>query len=88
MIAKTVRIKNHLGIHARPAALIVKEAAQYTADIYLSKGETQRINGKSIMGVMMLAAEEDSEVLVEAEGEDDVVAVENIANLLESNFEV
>jgi phosphocarrier protein len=88
MISKTVRIYNHLGIHARPAALIVKEAAQYSADIYFSKGETQRINGKSIMGVMMLAAEEGSEVLVEAQGEDAAAAVENLAQLFESNFEV
>lgn len=88
MIAKTARINNHLGIHARPAALVVKAAAHYVADIYLSKGETQRINGKSIMGVMMLAAEEGSEVLVEAEGEDAAAAVESLATLLESNFEV
>ncbi len=80
-------VNNRLGIHARPATLLVQAAAKFTADIFLSKGDTRRINGKSIMGVMMLAAEHGSEVLVEAEGEDAAHAVESLAALLESNFE-
>ena len=88
MTSKLATVKNHLGIHARPSALIVRSAAKFKAEIYFSKGETQRINGKSIMGVMMLAAEQGSEVLVEAEGEDEAQAVEILAQLLESNFEV
>ena len=88
MTSKTARVTNHLGIHARPSALVVRSAAKFKAEIFFSKGETQRINGKSIMGVMMLAAEQGSEILVEAEGEDEGEAVEVLAQLLESNFEV
>jgi phosphocarrier protein HPr len=80
-------VKNPLGIHARPAALVVKEASKYGAGIYLSTDMAQRINGKSIMGVMMLAAEHGAEVLVEAEGEDAAAAVAALAALLESDFE-
>ena len=87
MIEKQVVIKNRLGIHARPATLLVQSASKYEADIYLSKGDVRRINGKSIMGVMMLAAEQGSEVLVEAEGRDASEAVESIGGLLESSFE-
>ncbi len=84
---KLAVVKNRLGIHARPATLLVQAAAKFTADIFLSKGDTRRINGKSIMGVMTLAAEHGSEVLVEAEGEDAVEAVESLAAVLESSFE-
>jgi phosphocarrier protein len=87
MAEKTVTINNPLGIHARPAALLVQAAAQFKADIYLSKGEVQGVNGKSIMGVMMLAAEQGAEVTVRAEGEDADAAVEELGALLQSNFE-
>ncbi len=87
MVEKQVVIANRLGIHARPATLLVKAAAKFTAEIYLSKGETRRINGKSIMGVMMLAAEQGSEVLIEADGSDASLAVESLAQLLQSDFE-
>lgn len=88
MKSKTATVKNHLGIHARPSALVVRSASKFKAEIFFSKGDTQRINGKSIMGVMMLAAEQGSQILVEAEGEDENEAVEILAQLLESNFEV
>ena len=87
MIDKTVVVTNPLGIHARPAALIVQEAARFAAEITLSKGDVTHINGKSIMGVMMLAAENGSEVKIVAEGMDAEVAVRAIGDLLESNFE-
>ena len=87
MQERTVVINNPLGIHARPAALVVQAASRYGADIYLSKGDTRNVNGKSIMSVMMLAAEQGSEVTVAAEGEDAEVAVEELAALLQSNFE-
>ena len=70
MIEKTVVVTNRLGIHARPATVFVQAAAKFQADIFLSKGDVSRVNGKSIMGVMMLAAEQGAEVLVEAEGTD------------------
>ena len=87
MIQKTVVVTNRLGIHARPAALLVQGASRFKADVFLSKGEVQRINGKSIMGVMMLAAEHGAEVLVEADGEDEAEAVESVGHLLASKFE-
>ena len=87
MVKKTVVVTNPLGIHARPAALVVQSAARFEADILLSKGDIQRINGKSIMGVMMLAAEQGAEILVEAEGADAEAAMEAVAELLASSFE-
>ncbi|MEC7226121.1 MAG: HPr family phosphocarrier protein [Candidatus Latescibacterota bacterium] len=87
MIDKTVVITNPLGIHARPAALIVQEAAQFAAEITLSKGDVTHINGKSIMGVMMLAAENGAEVTITADGDDEIEALEKIAALMQSNFE-
>ena len=87
MVAMEAVIGNRLGIHARPATLLVKAAANFEAEIYLSKGNIRRINGKSIMGVMMLAAEQGATVLVEAEGPDEEEAASAIAGLLASSFE-
>ncbi len=87
MIEKTVVVTNRLGIHARPATVFVQAAAKFQADIFLSKGDVSRVNGKSIMGVMMLAAEQGAEVLVEAEGTDAAQAVDALAELLANDFE-
>lgn len=87
MIEKTVVVTNRLGIHARPATVFVQAAAKFQADIFLSKGDVSRVNGKSIMGVMMLAAEQGAEVLVEAEGTDAEQAVDALAELLANEFE-
>ncbi len=87
MIKKTATIHNPLGIHARPAALLVQTAARFKAEIYLSKDDVDGVNGKSIMGVMMLAAEQGAQVAVRAEGEDAEAAVEAMVSLLESTFE-
>ena len=87
MVEKQAVVQNQLGIHARPATLLVQMAAKFESEIYLSKGDVRRINGKSIMGVMMLAAEHGAEVLVETDGEDEVEALESVAQLLSSSFE-
>ena len=87
MIEKTVVVTNRLGIHARPATVFVQAAAKFQADIFLSKGDVSRVNGKSIMGVMMLAAEQGAEVLVETEGTDAEQAVDALAELLANDFE-
>ena len=87
MEQRAVVVQNQLGIHARPATLLVQAAAKFAAEIFLSKGDISRINGKSIMGVMMLAAEHGAEVLVEAEGADEAEAADAIARLLGSSFE-
>ena len=87
MFQKSVIVVNKLGIHARPATLLVQAASRYEADVFLSKGDVTRINGKSIMGVMMLAAERGSEVVIEAEGRDAEAAVEAVTGLLGGDFE-
>ena len=87
MVGKQVTVQNQLGIHARPATLLVQTAAKFEAEIYLSKGDIRHINGKSIMGVMMLAAEHGADVLVEADGQDETEALEAVAQLLASSFE-
>ena len=65
----------------------MQAAAKFAAEIFLSKGDISRINGKSIMGVMMLAAEHGAEVLIETEGTDEAEAADTIAQLLGSSFE-
>ena len=87
MFRKSVIVVNKLGIHARPATLLVQAASRYEADVFLSKGDVTRINGKSIMGVMMLAAERGAEVVVEAEGRDAEAALEAVTGLLGGDFE-
>lgn len=83
--AREVRIPNELGLHARPAAAFVKLSSRYECEIYLAKGDLE-VNGKSIMGVMMLAAECGSTVRIRAEGPDAAEAVEALASLVESGF--
>ncbi|MBD3403751.1 HPr family phosphocarrier protein [candidate division GN15 bacterium] len=85
MVKKTTRIVNKLGLHARPSALLVSTATRFESDVYFTK-DGLRVNGKSIMGVMMLAAEKDSEIVVEAEGPDEEAAVEELVKVIESGF--
>ena len=87
MFAKKVTINNPLGLHARPAALVVQQASRFKAETFLSREGVARVNGKSVMGVMTLAAEQGSEITIEAEGKDAEEAVEVLAKLLQSNFE-
>jgi phosphotransferase system HPr (HPr) family protein len=86
MIEKDIIIKNKTGLHARPAAIIVQRANKYHADIFLEK-DGDKINAKSIMGVMMLAAAEGAALKIIADGEDEMVAVETISALLESDID-
>jgi phosphocarrier protein HPr len=85
MIERTVTIANKNGLHARPAAEIVKTAARFKADILLIRDDLE-VNGKSIMGVMMLAAEFGSQLQLRADGPDAEEAVGAIAKLIESKF--
>jgi phosphocarrier protein HPr len=80
-----VVIVNKYGLHARPAAELVKLANRFTADVWLRKDEVE-VNGKSIMGVMMLAAECGSAVQIRAEGEDARRAVDALAELVQNRF--
>jgi phosphocarrier protein HPr len=85
MIERTVTIANKNGLHARPAAEIVKIAAKFKSDIHLVRDDLE-VNGKSIMGVMMLAAEFGAELLLRADGPDAEEAVGALAKLIESKF--
>lgn len=85
MIKQTTRIPNKLGLHARPSALLVSTATHYKSEVFFTK-EDLRVNGKSIMGVMMLAAEQGSELLVECDGPDEQEALEAIVRVIESGF--
>jgi phosphocarrier protein len=85
MIQKTAVVKNRLGLHARPAALLVQAASQFSSDITFSK-DGFTVNGKSIMGVLMLAAGPGSEVIVAADGHDEGQAVEELSALFEQSF--
>ncbi|MGH7678693.1 MAG: HPr family phosphocarrier protein [Gemmatimonadaceae bacterium] len=85
MVERTVTIANKNGLHARPAAEIVKAAAKFKADIHLVRDDLE-VNGKSIMGVMMLAAEFGAQLLLRAEGPDAEEAIGAIAQLIESKF--
>ena len=68
-LSKELTIVNRLGLHARPSAMFVKTAGKFRAEIWVEK-DGERINGKSIMGLMMLAAGQGSKLLVTAEGSD------------------
>jgi phosphocarrier protein HPr len=85
MIERTVTIANRNGLHARPAAEIVKMAAKYKSEITLVRDDLE-VNGKSIMGVMMLAAEFGSTLVLRANGPDAEDAVGALATLIESKF--
>ncbi|MEW5815155.1 MAG: HPr family phosphocarrier protein [Spirochaetota bacterium] len=86
MVEKEVTIKNRAGIHARPAALIVQTANKYESQIYLEK-ENNRINSKSIMGILTLGASYNTNLRIIAEGNDENEAVEAIGQLFENRFE-
>jgi phosphocarrier protein len=86
MIEKKVTIKNKAGMHTRPAATIVKMAAKYKCEFYISK-DGLNINGKSIIGVMTLAAEMGSEVILTFEGEDEQYAADEITDFFNRGFD-
>jgi phosphocarrier protein len=81
----TTTISNKLGLHARASAKLTKLAGSFPCEVWLSKGE-RRINAKSIMGVMMLAAGLGSEVMVETHGERDQEALDALLALMADKF--
>lgn len=85
MIKKTISISNKLGLHARASAKLTKLAGSFRSEIFLLRNG-RRVNAKSIMGVMMLAAGKGSEVEIEAEGEDAEPAVAALVELIEGKF--
>ena len=85
IVKKELVIINELGLHARPAAMFVKLANEFISDITVEKG-SEIVNGKSIMGIMMLAAGKGSRIKVTAEGPDAQEAVDAIDKLIQSKF--
>ncbi|HWA15103.1 MAG TPA: HPr family phosphocarrier protein [Gemmatimonadales bacterium] len=85
MIEQEARVVNSLGLHARPAAQIVKLASGFKSEVELVK-DGMAVNGKSIMGVMMLAAESGSRLTVRANGDDETQAVEAVCKLFAQGF--
>jgi len=85
MIRTNTTISNKLGLHARASAKLTKLAGSFPCDIWISKGD-RRVNGKSIMGVMMLAAGMGSEVTVEASGEKEQEAMDALMALIADKF--
>ncbi|MEW6508517.1 MAG: HPr family phosphocarrier protein [Bacteroidota bacterium] len=86
MIERNVKIINNAGLHTRPAATIVKIASKYKCDFFLNK-DGMHINGKSIIGVMTLAAEKGSEIALTFDGPDENEAAEEIINYFNRGFD-
>ncbi|GMQ88355.1 MAG: HPr family phosphocarrier protein [Gammaproteobacteria bacterium] len=82
---RTVTIINKLGLHARAAAKLVTLASSFASDIKLARNG-QQVNGKSIMGVMMLAASKSCEITISADGNDEAEAVDRLAELVAQRF--
>ena len=78
-------IRNQLGLHARACALFVKTASKYKSEVLVSRDDLE-VNGKSIMGVMMLAAEEGATITVKAHGEDERDALVALQELVDGKF--
>ena len=85
MITKKVKVLNSNGLHARPAAEFVKVAAKYKSDVYISRNDRE-VNGKSIMGVMTLAAEMGCELTLKIDGLDEELAMTALVNLVKNKF--
>jgi len=86
MRKKKIKILNELGLHARPAAKFVKLASQFQSQVYVNKDGVE-VNGKSIMGLMMLAAEHGSILTLKVFGEDEESAINELEKLIKNKFE-
>ncbi|NJM42870.1 MAG: HPr family phosphocarrier protein [Brachymonas sp.] len=85
MIQTTIKVSNKLGLHARASAKLTKLAGSFPCEVWLSRGE-RKVNAKSIMGVMMLAAGIGTEVVLETSGENEQTANESIVALFNDKF--
>jgi phosphocarrier protein len=84
--SREVEIINKLGLHARAAAKFVKLASSFNSDIDI-EGNSQRVNGKSIMGVMMLAASKGTRVIIHAKGSDAAESIDQLEQLINNRFD-
>jgi phosphocarrier protein len=85
MLDKEVEIINKLGLHARAAAKLVSCANSFSSNVFLNRND-QRVNGKSIMGVMMLAANQGSKLRLEIDGSDEQEALQALTSLINMRF--
>jgi phosphocarrier protein HPr len=85
-LEKEIMIVNRLGLHARPAAMFVRIANRYRSEVWVEK-EGEQINGKSIMGLMMLAAGQGSKLTIRCEGPDADKVLEELEELIQKKFE-
>ena len=85
MVKQEIEIINKLGLHARASTKLTQVASQFGAEIWIERN-TRRVNAKSIMGVMMLAASKGSKITLEAIGEDEVAAIAAMAALINDKF--
>jgi phosphocarrier protein len=85
MLQREVEIINKLGLHARASAKLTQVAGQYAADVWVSRN-SRRVNAKSIMGVMMLAAARGSKVVIETDGPDEAQAMQALQALIADRF--
>jgi len=86
VVEKKIVIKNKLGLHARPAAIFVQIANKFDCEISVKRGN-QQVNGKSIMGILMLAAGKGSKILIKAEGLDSEAAINELERLLSGDLD-
>ena len=86
MVEREVEIKNKLGLHARAAAKLVHIAARYKSDIKIRKGD-EEVDGKSILGILLLAAGRGSTVTLKADGVDERDALDAVENLIDAKFD-
>ncbi|MEY2529884.1 MAG: phosphocarrier protein HPr [Verrucomicrobiota bacterium] len=84
-LEKEITIVNRLGLHARPAAMFVRIASRYRSEVWVEK-EGEQINGKSIMGLMMLAAGQGSKLTIRCEGPDADKVLEELEELIQKKF--
>ena len=85
MREKVVTVRNSLGLHLRTAGMFAQTSSRFVSNIYLQKG-LMKVNAKSIMGIMMLAAGEGTELTITTDGADEGEAIEELAVLIESGF--
>lgn len=85
MIEREVTIRNRAGLHTRPASMLVKTASQFESEVFLRR-DNYEINGKSVIGVMTLAAEQGATLTLVVEGEDEEEAADVLAELFEDGF--
>lgn len=85
MISREVKVVNEIGLHARPATLFIQEANKYKSSIWVIKGDRQ-VNAKSLLGVLSLAVTKGMEIVIKADGEDELAAVDDLKALIESGL--